>query len=275
MEYEGRICRAPGERASYNLPVTVGCSYNHCKFCGLFKDLTYREIPLEKIEEELKRVKDLGGDPKVVYLGDGNAFHLKAEQLVTILNMVHSYFPGCQEIRMDSTVPDILAKTDEELKTLAELGVKRLYIGVETALPDVLKFMNKCHTLPMAYEAIERIHKAGIDYAAHVMSGVAGEGRGIENAEALAAFVNETKPVLVVNFDMFPSHMEEDMAAGRFVPAELKESLAECRRFIELAAVEGVEYDSSFGFPPDRVWGTLPKDREKMIAAIERMKKTL
>ncbi len=59
MEYEGRICRAPMERASYMLPVMVGCSYNKCKFCNLFRDLKYRELPLEQVEEELQRVKNL------------------------------------------------------------------------------------------------------------------------------------------------------------------------------------------------------------------------
>ena len=49
MEYEGRICRAPMERASYMLPVMVGCSYNKCKFCNLFRDLKYRELPLEQM----------------------------------------------------------------------------------------------------------------------------------------------------------------------------------------------------------------------------------
>ena len=49
MEYEGRICRAPMERASYMLPVMVGCSYNKCKFCNLFRDLKYRELPLEHL----------------------------------------------------------------------------------------------------------------------------------------------------------------------------------------------------------------------------------
>ncbi|MDY2886499.1 MAG: radical SAM protein, partial [Bariatricus sp.] len=28
MNYEGQICRAPMERASFMLPVMVGCSYN-------------------------------------------------------------------------------------------------------------------------------------------------------------------------------------------------------------------------------------------------------
>ena len=59
MNYEGQICRAPMERSSFMLPVTVGCPYNQCKFCNLFRHLRYRELPAEKIEEELKRVKDV------------------------------------------------------------------------------------------------------------------------------------------------------------------------------------------------------------------------
>ena len=49
MEYEGQICRGPMERASYMLPISVGCSYNQCRFCMLFKHLHYRELPLEQI----------------------------------------------------------------------------------------------------------------------------------------------------------------------------------------------------------------------------------
>ena len=56
MEYEGQICRSPMERGSFMLPIAVGCSYNACKFCTLFKHLTYRELPLEEIRGELRRV---------------------------------------------------------------------------------------------------------------------------------------------------------------------------------------------------------------------------
>ena len=56
MNYEGQICRAPMERASFMLPGDGGMHfYNRCKFCDLFKHLTYRELPLKQIEEELKR----------------------------------------------------------------------------------------------------------------------------------------------------------------------------------------------------------------------------
>lgn len=76
MNYEGQICRAPMERASFMLPVMVGCSYNRCKFCNLFRHLNYRELPLKQIEGELKRVREAGGSPKRIFLGDGNAFGL-------------------------------------------------------------------------------------------------------------------------------------------------------------------------------------------------------
>ena len=49
MDYEGRICRTPGERGSFKLPISVGCPYNACAFCDLFKDLEYRELPLDQI----------------------------------------------------------------------------------------------------------------------------------------------------------------------------------------------------------------------------------
>ena len=58
MNYEGQICRAPMERSSFMLPVTVGCPYNQCKFCNLFRHLRYRDCLLytsfEKAQEILR-----------------------------------------------------------------------------------------------------------------------------------------------------------------------------------------------------------------------------
>ena len=49
MIYEGQICRGPMERSSFMLPVAVGCSYNRCRFCNLFKHLKYRQLPMEQV----------------------------------------------------------------------------------------------------------------------------------------------------------------------------------------------------------------------------------
>ena len=170
MEYEGQICRSPMERSSFMLPVMVGCSYNRCKFCMLFKHLTYRRLPMEQIFADIRRVADLGGDPKWVFLGDGNAFSLPAEDLLTILQEIRWAFPSCQGVNMDATVTSIAQKTDEQLRLLAQAGVSHLYLGIESGLDDVLRLMDKDHTKAQAMEQIRRIQQAGMVFDAHIMT---------------------------------------------------------------------------------------------------------
>ena len=150
MQYEGQICRPPMERSSYMLPVAVGCSYNACTFCGLFKHLRYRELPKEQIEAEMVRVYEAGGNPKTVFLGDGNAFGLATDHLLWILERIHHYFPGCEAVNMDATVTNISQKSDEELQALYDAGIRNLYLGIESGLDDVLAFMKKDHNLEQA-----------------------------------------------------------------------------------------------------------------------------
>lgn len=276
MNYEGQICRAPMERASFMLPVMVGCSYSRCKFCNLFRHLKYRELPMEQIEAELIRVKKLNGNPKKIFLGDGNAFDLKTTHLLEILNMIERYFPEREAVNMDATVSGILRKSDEELKALYEHGVRHLYIGIESGLNDVLVFMNKDHNLEQAYRAIERLQAAGLVYDAHIMTGIAGKGRGRENAEALAEFLNNTHPAHVVNFSMF-LHKEVPLFVnienGTFKPADELENLQEERKLLELLTSEGERqellYEGFHDYIQFRVRGALPKDREKMLAKLD------
>lgn len=272
MEYEGQICRAPMERASYMLPVAVGCSYNACRFCTLFKHLAYRELPMEQVEAELRRVKEAGGAPKRVFLGDGNAFGLPADRLLEILNLLRRYFPGCGAVNIDATVTNIAEKSDEELAALRRAGVSCLYLGIESGLADVLRFMEKDHTLEQAYEQIGRIQDLGYQYAAHMMTGIAGRGRGLENAEQTAAFLNRTKPCAVVNFSLFlhkRAPLYRDMEAGRFAAADELENLVEERRLLELLETDGLAYDGFHDRIAFRVRGKLPKDREKLLAGLD------
>ena len=277
MEYEGQICRAPMERSAFMLPSMVGCTYNRCKFCNLFRHLKYRVLPLSQVEEELLRVKNAGGNPRKIFLGDGNAFGLGTDHLLQVLGLIKQYFPQCENINMDATVTSILKKSDDELARLYEKGVRHLYLGIESGLDDVLAFMEKDHNQEQAYEAIERLKKSGLIYDAHIMTGVAGKGRGRENAEALAKFLNETNPAHIVNFSMF-IHEEAPLYAhvedGSFIPADELECLKEEKRLIELlkgnVAGQEILYDGFHDLIEFRVRGNIPKDQEKMITKLNK-----
>ena len=275
MEYEGRICRGPMEAKAFMLPVTVGCPYNRCKFCDLFTDLRYRKISMEDIENELKRVSAHGGNPELIYLGDGSAFQLKAEELIEIISMVKHYFLGAATFNSDATITSIKNKSDKELKTLHSLGYNKLYIGIENALPDVLNYMDKDHSVDEAYSEIKRLKDAGFSYAAHFMTGIAGSGRWEESAIAMAEFLTETKPENVVNFSMFLSadKLSEEIRNGNFKPATELENLKEERKLVELLDVDPnhpIKWDSFHDWIHVRTRGSLPKDKDKILAVLDK-----
>lgn len=57
MDYEGRICRPAFEKGAFKLPISIGCSYNECKFCGLFKNLKFKIID-DEIEVDIDSFHD-------------------------------------------------------------------------------------------------------------------------------------------------------------------------------------------------------------------------
>ncbi len=260
------------ERASYMLPVAVGCSYNACTFCTLFKHLHYRQLPNDQIEAELCRVSAAGGNPATVFLGDGNAFGLETDHLLWILSRIRHHFPGCTAVNMDATVTNIRQKSDEDLRKLHDAGVRRLYLGIESGLDDVLKFMRKDHDLPQAYEQIRRIQDAGMIFCAHMMTGIAGKGRGLENARATAEFFNRTRPERIINFSIFHhkrAPLYRDIEAGRYIPADELENLREERLLLELLDIP-VSYDGFHEVIIERRFrGHLPRDKEKLLTQVD------
>ena len=143
--------------------------------------------------------------------------------------------------------------------------------------------MRKEHTQDQAYKEIARIQKVGLIFDAHVMSGVAGKGRGQENAIALAEFLNKTQPDRIVNFSLFLHNqvaLYEDIKSGAFIPADEVENMEEERTLIGLLK-EGPDghqmlYDGFNDFLELRVKGKVPKDASRMIEklteAIEKYK---
>jgi radical SAM superfamily enzyme YgiQ (UPF0313 family) len=273
MEYEGLICRPSTERASFSLPVSVGCSYNRCKFCIFFKHLKYRLLSIEQIEKELQRVRRMGGNPEKVFLGDGNAFGMETPRLLHIVAMIRRCFPACRMVNMDASVIDIREKTDEELHKLRAAGIRNLYLGIESGLDDVLAFMRKDHDNSQAYGQIRRIRNAGLSFNAHIMTGVSGKRRGLENATALAAFLNRTKPERIVNFSLFlhrTAPLYSDILSGAFTPATEVENLQEAHRLLELLETEALFFDGYHDHLGLRVWGHLPHERPKMLSRLDK-----
>lgn len=181
--------------------MTSGCSHNKCSYCSIYKNIPFKIESLEQIEKDLIEAKKTHINTERIYLLNGDPFSLSADRLKS-----------------------------KELKELRALGINDLYIGVETGLDESLKRINKGNTSKEAKEELQRLNEASIDFISIIMYGVAGRGKGTENALANANLLNSvrSKAIALMNLTLIPdTDLYEEAKRGDFIEASEKEKLIE------------------------------------------------
>ncbi|WMT50822.1 MAG: radical SAM protein [Ferroplasma sp.] len=184
--YGGKIPIVPPDRYfSLYIKISEGCPWNKCSFCNLYKDRKYMPLKIEKIKEEVDALKSFfrNSMPAMngIFLGDANAVSMNFSELDEVLLYLGKEFRMPFYAFSDAfTTP--LKNTDFE--RLHKLGMKRIYIGIESGNPDILRMLNKKMELDIAREFIEKIKEAGINVGLIVMSGF-----GEEHVESTVDFL--------------------------------------------------------------------------------------
>lgn len=272
MHYTAKVFRPPFEEKSLLIEATVGCSRDKCAFCSLYHDTPFAPAPMEHIESDIAFIGRNRTLFKRVFLVGGDPFALPFKRLRRIGELVHEHIPGIKTIGCYASVRNILAKTPEQLRELADLGYAGLNIGLETGLDDVLSFMEKGNTVDEAREAIARLNDAGIPFTLNFVMGLAGAGRGTENAIADAAIVNESQPqlIIVTALNVWPdTKLLEYVEAGEFTPPTLREIILEEAAFLRATDCKDTFFFGMHELNPVRVNGNLPQDRDFLVSELE------
>src|SRR5450759_3956576 len=138
MDYEGLIIRPPSEAYSLLLQVTVGCSHNKCTFCGTYRQKKFKIKPLEQIKKDLQEARTFENVERV-FLCDGDALIIPQPRLEEILKLINDNLPTIERIGTYANAKSILRKPIDELKKLKEMGLKIIYLGVETGNVELLQ----------------------------------------------------------------------------------------------------------------------------------------
>jgi radical SAM superfamily enzyme YgiQ (UPF0313 family) len=88
ISYDYPLYRPPSEANSVILQVTLGCSFNHCSFCSMYRTKNYQERPLEEIKYEIDLVSKFHPQTEKIFLADGDALNMKIGRLVEILDHI-------------------------------------------------------------------------------------------------------------------------------------------------------------------------------------------
>ncbi|MDM7986837.1 MAG: radical SAM protein [Smithella sp.] len=267
MDYEGLIIRPPSEAYSLLLQVTVGCSHNRCTFCGTYRQKKFKIKPLERIEKDLKEARTYGPVNRL-FLCDGDSLIIPQMRLVEILQMINRYLPGLDRIGSYANAKSILRKSVDELKELRKLGLKILYLGMETGNAELLKKINKGATREKMAEAARRVKEAGIELSVTVILGIGGIEKSIEHAMDTASLLTEMDPDYVgaLTLMLVPqTEMYEDYLAGRFVLPDKIGFIRELYLMIAHSNFTNCYFTSNHASNYLPIKARLPRQKEKIL----------
>ena len=176
---------------SSTLLTSRGCYYA-CAFCSSGNnDVVMHEYPMERIEEELRQIVDLGITD--IRISDDNimASPVRLAALCKALREAGVKWRGSLRVsKLDKEVYELMARS----------GCVEVSFGVESGDPEVLRANRKGSTVEQARHSVEKALEAGLHVRMLMMMGTPGERR--ETLELNKRFV-EQFPKAVVSLAIF------------------------------------------------------------------------
>ncbi len=273
MRYEGILYRPPSEADSYILQATIGCSWNHCTYCDMYRDKQFRVRDLQESLDDIDVAAAQSGDTiEKVFVADGDALILGMEHWFAILDRCRERFPRLRRVSCYAMAINILEKTPAELRQLEEAGLSLLYIGPESGDDLTLKRIAKGSTFEEHVAAAERARDAGIELSVIFLLGAGGTDRSQEHARASAALATAMDPAFLaaLTLTVIPgtplARLEE---RGKFTLPEVPDLLRELRTFVEGCAPTDAVFRTNHASNYLPIGGRLPRDRDPILATID------
>ena len=273
MRYEGQIYRPPSEARSLIVQATIGCSWNHCTYCDMYRAKTFRVRDLDEVLEDVATARRLyGSEVDKVFIADGDGLIMDLDHWKAILEACNEAFPRLRRISAYATAMNLLEKTPEELQRLRELGLSLLYIGPESGDDVTLKRIAKGASFDEHVRAAERAHAAGMKLSAIFLLGAGGVERSLEHAQGSAKLAGAMDPrfVSLLTLTVIPgTPMGKQQERGKFTLPEQRELLAELRTFVAEATPTDAIFRTNHASNYLPLAGRLPRDRERIVGIVD------
>lgn len=277
IHYDQPVYRPPSEGRNLIIQATIGCSFNRCTFCSMYKTKTFRPRPLADVFADINSAARAWPTASRVFLADGDALVLPTDDLAAILDRLTGAFPRLERVSLYATPTNLNHKSVAELRRLRTSGLSLAYLGIESGSAGILNRVRKGASPTTIVAALERAHAAGIDVSGTVILGLGGRRLWREHIDGTIAVINRAPLVYLSTLQLRLEDEVTDDFMARFerdgVPFAWQDDegiLAEQERLIcgvnpPLVPIVFRSDHASNCLP---LAGTLPEDREKLLALI-------
>lgn len=273
VRYQGRIFRPPSEADSYILQATIGCSWNKCTYCDMYRDKQFAVRPLaESLQDIAAAATALGADVHKVFVADGDALVLDLDHWRAILTACRAAFPALRRVSCYAMAGNVLAKTPAELAELRQLGLQLLYLGPESGDDVTLKRIAKGSTAADHVAAAARAHAAGMQTSVIFLLGAGGTDRSQQHARASAELAGAMDPrfLSALTLTVVPgTPIARAEQKGLFTLPDTAALLRELHTFVAHAAPTDAIFRTNHASNRLALGGRLPRDRDAILAAID------
>ncbi len=272
MRYEGKVYRPPSEADSLLVQATIGCSWNHCTYCDMYRDKAFRVRPIAETLEDLESAAAAFGDEvEKLFVMDGDALVLEADDWIALLGRARALFPRLRRVSTYAMARNVNAKSAEDLARLREAGLSLIYVGPESGDDETLRRIAKGDDAAAHVEAARRARAAGIDLSVILLLGIGGD-RAREHAEASAELVTAMDPAFVsaLTVTVVPGTPLAMLAQrGRFAVPPVDALLGELRTVVDRARPTDAVFRTNHASNYLALGGRLPRDRARIVATID------
>lgn len=268
LRYIGPLFRPPSEARSLIFQITIGCSQNQCRFCGMYKGKSFQVRPLQDILEEIDGIP-VHFRPNIdrVFLADGDALVYPFDGLCTILDALAATFPNLTRVASYASPNSLTTKNLEQLVKLRAKRLRILYLGLESGDDLTLLAVNKGFDSGRMAELALTAREAGMKLSVTAILGLAGRGRSLQHAAATAEWVNLVNPEYFSLLTMF--HRHNDDFVRSLQQCTRRELMLEAREMLQHLHPAKTILRSNHVSNFLNLAGSYPKDRERLIAAVD------
>jgi radical SAM superfamily enzyme YgiQ (UPF0313 family) len=271
IAYIEPVFRPPSEANSLILPVTNGCSWNHCTFCEMYTapQKKFRARDEDQVLEEIRRA----GERLIVqrvFLADGDALVLPTRRLLIILQAIREHMPEVDRVSSYCLPRNLRKKSVSELRELADAGLKMAYVGCESGDDEVLARVNKGETFESSLSALEKLGEAGITRSVMILNGLGGTALSEQHVDNSARLMNAAQPeflsTLVVSFPMGEARFREGFAD--FQPLGQQQLFLEVERLLQGLELNDTVFRSDHASNYLVLKGNLGADKARLLAQV-------
>ncbi len=273
LRYEEPVFRPPSEAASLIVQLTVGCSWNRCTYCAMYRDKAYRVRPVADVVGEIRAVATLAPHARRVFLADGDALAAPPEVLAEVLAAIRDALPSVQRVGLYGDSRSILRHGVDGLERLRRDGLGIVYFGPETGDPETLRAIRKGATVERQLEASRAVREAGLKLSTMVLLGLAGIAGSERHARATGRFLVDSAPTYAAALTVTPvagTELDDAVGAGRLELPDRWGMLRELAFMLEEMAGFRGPFHANHASNHLPLKLRLPRDREPALALLER-----